>query len=158
MSPIPDKPPAESKPTESTAPPKSAGSEDKVGYKNPPKAFQFVKGRSGNPKGRKKAKTVEDVGVILDEVLNESVPYREGQQARTITRLEATVQALRVKALKGDPKSMRSLLKLTETLGMFNKTHRQSSIIITDPDGDAGKILRVYRAEQDALQKTKTDS
>jgi Family of unknown function (DUF5681) len=158
MSPISDRPSAESKATEPTAESSRTGSEDKVGYKSPPKASRFIKGHSGNPNGRKKAKRVEDVGAVLDEILNESVQVREGEQTRTMTRLEATVQALRAKALKGDPKSMRSFLKLTETLGMFNKTHRKSSIKITEPDGDTGKMLRMYHAEQDALQKSKETS
>ena len=158
MSPISDTPSAESKATESIAESSRTRSEDKVGYKSPPKASRFIKGQSGNPKGRKKAKKVEDVGAVLDEVLNETVQGREGKQTRTMTRLEATVQALRAKALQGDPKSIRGFLKLTETLGMFNKTHRKSSITITEPDGDSGKILRMYHAEQDAIQKSKNDS
>jgi hypothetical protein len=158
MSPIPDSSSAEPKTTESTAESSRTGTEDKVGYKNPPKASQFIKGQSGNPKGRKKAKKAEDVGAVLEVVLDESVQVREGDHTRTMTRLEATVRALRAKALKGDPKSMRSFLKLTETLGMFNKTHRKSSITITEPDGDTGKILRMYHAEQDTLQQSKADS
>ena len=157
MSPISDRPPADSKATE-TAESRLTGGEDKVGYKSPPKASRFVKGQSGNPKGRKKAKRVEDVGVVLEEILDESVQLREGDRTRTMTRAEAIVQALRAKALKGDPKSIRGFLKLAETLGMFVKKGRKSSIEITEPDGNTGKMLRMYHAEQDAIQRSKEDS
>ena len=157
MSPGPDKPSAKSEAEESAAASSPTAEEDKTGYKKPPKAFRFVKGRSGNPKGRKKAKRIEDVGAALEEVLYEPVQIREGDHLRTTTRLEATIQALRAKALQGDPKSIRGFLKLAETLGMFPKSQRKSLIKITEPDGTKGKIIRMYHAEQDALQGTKDE-
>jgi hypothetical protein len=153
-----DGPPVESKSPESAAESSCVKNEDKVGYKNPPKASRFIKGQSGNPKGRKKAKGVEDVGVVLEEILDESVQVREGEQLRTMTRLEATIWALRAKALKGDPRSIRALIKLTESLGMFTKSQRKGLITITEPGGDTGKILRMYHAEKDALQKSKDEA
>jgi len=117
----------------------------------------FVKGKSGNPKGRKKAKTIKDIGAALEEILDESVSIREGERLRTMTRLEQTIQALRAKALKGDPKAIRGFLKLAERLGMFTKSPRRSLIEITEPDGNTGEILRMYHAEQDALHRPKDE-
>jgi hypothetical protein len=64
------------------------------------------------------------------------------------------VHALRTKALKGDLKAIRGLIKLTESLGMFAKGQRRSLIKITEPSGDTGKIIRMYHAEQDAIQRS----
>jgi hypothetical protein len=153
-----DSPPAESKSPKSTVESSCAKDEDKVGYKNPPKAYRFIKGQSGNSKGRKKARGVKDVGVVLEEILDESVQVREGEQLRTMTRVEATIWALRAKALKGDPKSIRALIKLTESLGMFAKSQPKGLIKITEPDGDRGTILRMYHAEKGALQKSKDEA
>ena len=157
MSPRPNKPSTKSEAEESAAASSPTAEEDKTGYKKPPKAFRFVKGQSGNPKGRKKAKRIEDVGAALEEVLYESVQIREGDHLRTTTRLEATIQALRAKALQGDPKSIRGFLKLAEKLGMFTKSQRKSLIEITAPTGTRGKILRMYQAEQDALQRPRDE-
>jgi hypothetical protein len=148
-----DKSQAKAKKTGSTAE-GSATSGDKVGYKNPPKASQFVKGKSGNPSGRKTKKKIEDVGALFEEILNEPVQVHEGDRLRPMTRLESTVHALRAKALKGDLKAIRGLLKLTESLGMFAKSHRTSLIKITEPSGDTGRILRMYQAEQEAIQNS----
>lgn len=158
MSPMSDQPSGNSTTTEPAADTSSATtSEDKVGYKRPPKASRFVKGQSGNPKGRKKTKKVEDVGALFEEILNEPVQVHEGERLRVVTRLEGTIHALRAKALKGDLKAIRGLLKLTESLGMFAKGQRRSLINITEPSGDTGKIIRMYHAEQDAIQRSEAE-
>jgi hypothetical protein len=157
MSPTSGRPPAKSKATVSTAKTSSTTSEDKVGYKHPPKASRFVKGQSGNREGRKKIKKIEDLRLLFEETAFEPVQFHEDGQVRTTTRLEATINALRVKALKGNVKAIRGLLKLTESLGMFAKSHRRSSIKITEPSGDTGKILRMYHAEQEAVQRSEAE-
>jgi hypothetical protein len=157
MSPVSNKPSAKPETVVSPAASNRTVEEDKVGYRNPPKASRFVKGQSGNPKGRKTIKKIKDIGVVFEEVLNEPVQVREGEQHRTMTRLEATIQALRAKALKGDPKAIRGLLKLAEKVGMFAKSPRKSLIEITEPAGIRGKMFRMYHAEQDAIQRSKDE-
>src|ERR1700735_4184193 len=56
-------------------------SEYKVGFGKPPKQKQFVKGQSGNPKGRPKGS--RNMQSILSEVFSKIVPfYGEGAARR----------------------------------------------------------------------------
>ena len=85
-----------------------------IGYKKPPKATQFVKGQSGNRKGRprntRNFKT--DLRKVLDEELTLTVG---GEQVRFSAR-RAMLVALRNKALKGDVRAISLLVTLLERL------------------------------------------
>lgn len=66
---------------------------------NPPKHTQFKKGQSGNPKGRPK---LPDISEALAKILADE---KDGY-----TALEATLMALRAKAVKGDIRAAEALL------------------------------------------------
>src|SRR5436190_22435987 len=88
-----------------------------VGYRKPPKASQFPKGKSGNPGGRKKVERIDNVRTLVDGILDEQVQVRDGAQVRTISSLEAVLQAYRIEALRGNPKCARNFFKLTKKAG-----------------------------------------
>ena len=71
-----------------------------VGYGKPPKASQFKKGQSGNPKGRPKG--ARNFSTDVKEVLTKPVSVNEGNAQRTISTQMATLMRLREKALKGE--------------------------------------------------------
>jgi hypothetical protein len=80
---------------------------ERVGHKHPPRATQFKKGQSGNPKGRpKKATDTSSLGEtsITDIVLKEGarkVTIREGDETREIPAIEAVSRAQYLLAIKG---------------------------------------------------------
>jgi hypothetical protein len=83
---------------------------DEVGYGKPPKRTQFVKGRSGNPKGRPKgSRKLTD---ILAKVGRQRIMVTENGRSRSITKLEASVLQLMNKAVSGDLKAFRQVLLL----------------------------------------------
>jgi hypothetical protein len=81
-----------------------------VGFGNPPKASQFRKGSSGNPKGRPKGR--RNLATVLERTLKEKVVINENGVRRTVTKLEAAVKQLVNQAASGDLAAMRQLSAL----------------------------------------------
>ena len=69
-----------------------------IGYAKPPVATRFKKGKSGNPKGSKKTSPIEDVRIVIENILMEPIDLREGGKVRTVSKLEAIMQAQRINA------------------------------------------------------------
>jgi hypothetical protein len=129
-----------------------------IGYRKPPKANQFKKGHSGNPRGSKKTEQIEDVRIVIEDILAELVKLREGGQVRTVSKLEAMLHAQLMNALKGNPKAVRALFKLGQKTGMFSRAKPKGCIVIDPPGTDEQKlILRAFYAEQHALNGSVDD-
>jgi len=82
----------------------------KVGYGKPPKARQFKRGKSGNPKGRPKGSL--NLATDLTAELGEHITVREDGRPRKVSKQRALIKSLMAKALQGDVRSMGSLLAL----------------------------------------------
>ena len=79
-----------------------------VGYGKPPKNTQFVKGKSGNPKGR--GKGVRNFPTEIQAELNTRVPVTENGTRKKITKRKAVAKRLVNNAVTGDPKAIPVLL------------------------------------------------
>ena len=79
-----------------------------VGYKRPPKTFQFTPGRSGNPKGRPKGAKSE--ATMLQALLQQRIGLNERGKTRRITLHEAILRRIAEDCLKGNTKSAAFLL------------------------------------------------
>src|SRR5215210_6068708 len=75
-----------------------------IGYGKPPIATHFKPGRSGNAAGRKKKEVIADARTMVEEFFDETVKVREGGRTRRLTKMEATLNILRLNALKGSSK------------------------------------------------------
>ena len=71
----------------------------KVGYGKLPKATQFKRGRSGNPKGR--AKDSRNLATDLAAELGEQITVREDGRSRRISKQRALIKSLMARALPG---------------------------------------------------------
>lgn len=78
--------------------------DDPVGYGRPPKHTQFVKGKSGNPKGRPKGS--KNFSTLLHDELSVKIPITENGNRRRITKQEAMVKQLANKGAAGDLKAI----------------------------------------------------
>jgi hypothetical protein len=87
---------------------------DEVGYGKPPKAHQFKKGQTGNPKGRRKGS--KNLKTDLREELAEGILVRDGGKARKLSKQRAMVKALMAKALGGNVNAINALIDLMERL------------------------------------------
>jgi hypothetical protein len=82
---------------------KSDGAAFEVGYGKPPKASQFRKGVSGNPKGRPKG--VANIATDTRKMLAEPVRVHGKQGARKISTQYALLLKVREQGLHGDHRS-----------------------------------------------------
>ena len=101
-----------------------------VGYGKPPKSTRFVKGRSGNPKGRPKgaknhtpALHEERFKTILMEEAYRPVKVTEGSKEITIPIAQAIVRSMAVNAVRGDQRSQKAFTDRVSWVEADNKAH-----------------------------------
>ena len=82
-----------------------------AGYRNPPKASRFTKGRSGNPKGRPRGSFRQPP---YESVLGQKVTIRTDGQERRVTASEAFLLHITKKGLEGDGPAARAALAAIE--------------------------------------------
>ena len=99
----------------SSADPHSPGDPGSVGYGRPPLHSRFKPGRTGNPKGR--AKQSRNLRTIVQQVLHENMPIREGGRMRRMSAIEALVRTFLARSFKGDPKAVASLMVIMKQSG-----------------------------------------
>ena len=92
--------------------------EDQVGYKRPPKQYQFKKGRSGNCKGRPRkpvAPTTDDsLAAILERAANEKIVVNGAE----MTLLEVEIRSIQRLAVKPNIAASNYLNKLRREAGI----------------------------------------
>lgn len=79
-----------------------------IGYGKPPKDSQFQSGQSGNKMGRPKGS--KNVYTLLNEILNQTIPVREGGKTIKISKKVAMLMQLTNEAIKGNIKAMSVLM------------------------------------------------
>jgi Family of unknown function (DUF5681) len=84
--------------------------EDEVGYGKPPKATQFQKGKSGNPRGRPRQN--QGIADLFRKVSKQLVQAKGPNGSQRMTKLEASITQLMNKATGGDLKAMKVLLQM----------------------------------------------
>lgn len=89
--------------------------EGKVGYRRPPVKSRFRKGQSGNPRGRRKGQ--RNMGGVLAEVLRQTVTVKQDGESERMSKGEALIQMVLIKANKGDSRAIKAVLELSEKIG-----------------------------------------
>ena len=90
-----------------------------VGYCRPPASTRFKKGHSGNPRGRPKG--AKNFATYFSEILRQKISVREGSEVRRISKVEALLHSVVLKAIKGDPKALSSIIALARLSGQFDR-------------------------------------
>ena len=85
-----------------------------VGYGKPPRETRFVKGRSGNPRGRPRG--AKSFNMLLRDKLNEPVTVAENGGRRTISKREAIVTQLVNRSAAADFRAIKILLDIVRDI------------------------------------------
>ncbi len=88
-----------------------------VGYGKPPKANQFRKGRTGNPRGKRGGE--ENFSSAFKRIVSKRVKINDGEKVRTITLAEAVILKNIHAALQKNPLAMSNIFGLAEQAGEF---------------------------------------
>jgi hypothetical protein len=112
-----------------------------VGYRNPPKASQFQKGKSGNSHGRPKQEA--GIASVFRKISKQKVRANGPNGQQCMTKLEASITQLVNKSASGDLKAMKVLMQMASRfpeLVTDPETIRIRIVVIdpkpTTPDGD----------------------
>lgn len=92
-----------------------------VGYAKPPKASQFRKGQSGNPKGRKRSE--ENFFAIFKRLVTRRVKVSNNGAVKTLSMAEAIFLRNYQAAMNQDETAMGNVLKLLEYAGETRDQH-----------------------------------
>jgi hypothetical protein len=110
-----------------------------IGYGKPPRHSQFVKGQSGNPRGRPPG--AKNLKTLLSKALNERVVVTDQGGRRKISKLEVIITQLVNRSAKGDAKATQMLLAMQRDIeGQTEPADPKTS---TFSEADAQIIQRV---------------
>jgi len=101
--------------------------EYEVGYGRPPKSGQFVKGASGNPKGR--PKNSKNLATTVLRESRQLVRINGPHGTRAVTKLQAAVMQISNKSAQGDLRASReffTLLQRSEESGQWDRAAKAS--------------------------------
>jgi Family of unknown function (DUF5681) len=112
----------------------------RVGYRCPPKATQFIAGKSGNPKGRPKGS--RPVGAVLQEIIQQRVSVTENGRARRIPVLEVMFRRLANDAMRSDQRAIKLLLSLVDRYAESPETALQLREMLAEDEAILAQYLR----------------
>jgi hypothetical protein len=121
-------------------------SDYKARYRQPPKAFRFKPGQSGNPSGRPKA--AKRLLSELEAALSAPVTIKVGSRKRRVSKMQAAVKSLADRAASGDPFVLRLLLaELRHAESRASEEPAvQETLSATDQEVIAAMLLRIGRS------------
>jgi len=94
--------------------PRDKDGDYEVGYGKPPRETRFVKGRSGNPRGRPRG--AKSFSALLSDKLNEPVTVAENGGRRKISKREAIVTQLVNRSAAADFRAIKLLLDIVRDI------------------------------------------
>jgi hypothetical protein len=115
-----------------------------VGYREPPEATRFQKGKSGNPSGRLKRPDPDtDPGRVLQSIDNEEIVVMVGGKRKRMPKAEFHFQQLFTTSINGDLSIAGLIAKMA--LQYFGPEERGASdtrfVVMPDSYFEQGKIV-----------------
>jgi hypothetical protein len=119
--------------------PRDDGGDYAVGYGKPPQHTRFVKGQSGNPRGRPPG--AKNMKTLLSKALNELVVVTEPGGRRKVSKREAIVTQLVNRSAKADYKAIQILLGMLRDIEGDTDAH-SSDAAFTEADQQIVQRIR----------------
>ena len=94
--------------------PRDTDGDYEVGYGKPPRHTRFVKGQSGNPRGRPCG--AKNLSTLLDEALNEPVTVTENGGRRRVSKRQAIITQLVNRSATADFRAIKLLLDIVRDI------------------------------------------
>ena len=114
--------------------------DDGVGYSKPPRHSRFVKGQSGNPRGRPAG--AKNLKTLLSKALNELVIVTENGGQRKISKREAIVTQLVNRSAKADYKAIQILLAMLRDIEGHAEAASADHDLFTEADAQIIQRIR----------------
>jgi len=111
-----------------------------VGYGKPPRETRFVKGRSGNPRGRPRG--AKSFNTLLTDKLNEPVTVAENGGRRKISKREAIVTQLVNRSAAADFRAIKILLDIVRDIERQTEPISSETAEFSEADERVLKQLR----------------
>jgi hypothetical protein len=127
-----------------------------IGYGKPPRRTQFVRGRSGNPKGRPKGS--QNFATLLHKIGRQRVRVTENGGSRHISKFEATMLQLTNKAASGDLKAIRELLCWIRSLEDSEQAATPSPVLQESDNAVMASIVERIRQSENVPSDNATNS
>src|SRR5262249_37322258 len=115
-----------------------------IGYRRPPKRYQFKRGSIANPAGINQhtaPSIARDMKLELERELNKQITVRQGKRSTTVRQTMAGISKLVGQFVEGNPRARRDLILLCEKLG----------VELVDRDALQGALEDVLSAEDEAI-------
>ena len=125
-----------------------------VGYGRPPKATQFKKGKSGNPRGRPKGS--RSVGAVMQEILGQRIAVTESGRTRRIPALEVMLRRLANDAMRNDVVALKTVLMLVDRYGEAPESQIKLDEMLEEDRAILANFLPEFKpqlSKQDQIRK-----
>jgi hypothetical protein len=118
--------------------------ESEVGYRKPPKAFQFQKGRSGNRSGR--PRNVLGIAELFWKVARQKVLTHGQNGPKYMTKLEACFTQVGNKGVLGDLKAAKQFIEMSTDFPEGVKRENMEGMA----SSAKAKLLALFKARNDS--------
>jgi len=120
--------------------PRDDGGDYEVGYGKPPHHTRFVKGQSGNPRGRPPG--AKNMKTLLTKALNELVMVTDHDGRRKVSKREAIVTQLVNRSAQADLKAIQILLAMLRDIEGHAEAGAADPDLFTEADAQIIQRIR----------------